>query len=114
MMPVAKNLKFADARGMSTVLLSQSGFPVSFVSASAERIEVFLDQVRNAVEYLKSFFNRRDAPFFKCFPCKLNSQVNIFVITVRHLRKHFSCSGINALNRSSTNLADQFATNVVL
>ena len=34
-MPVAKNLKLADALGISTRLLNQSGLPLSVVSASA-------------------------------------------------------------------------------
>jgi DNA-binding transcriptional regulator YdaS (Cro superfamily) len=35
MMPVAKNLKLADALGISTCLLNQRGLPLSFVSANA-------------------------------------------------------------------------------
>ena len=35
MIPVAKNRKLADALGISTFLLSQSGLPLSFVSAKA-------------------------------------------------------------------------------
>jgi hypothetical protein len=34
-MPVAKNLKLAEALGISTFLLNQSGLPLSFVSARA-------------------------------------------------------------------------------
>jgi hypothetical protein len=34
-MPVAKNRKLADARGISTFLLNQRGLPLSFVSAKA-------------------------------------------------------------------------------
>ena len=34
-MPVAKNLKLSTARGMSTFLASQTGFPWSLDSASA-------------------------------------------------------------------------------
>jgi hypothetical protein len=35
MMPVAKKRKLADALGMSTLVLSQSGLPLSLVSANA-------------------------------------------------------------------------------
>jgi DNA-binding transcriptional regulator YdaS (Cro superfamily) len=34
-MPVAKKRKFAEALGISTFLLNQSGLPLSFVSANA-------------------------------------------------------------------------------
>ena len=111
---VAKNRKFATARGISNERASEIGLPVSIDSARANFSRS--RSINSAIRSRK--FDRSPAVFFdqsqNAFLCRSNGNINIVRVAVCNLRIRLTCRGLDIVEVSATDRLDELAVDKIL